>query len=79
MSTKVHSKPIDTPETTVVAAALVACVLHLAGLVELDQVNLGVAIGACLTPVAMFVIRIVTAAASRVEDAVVPDEEGEET
>tara|TARA_Y100001938_G_C8004458_1_gene386556 strand:+ start:353 stop:592 length:240 start_codon:yes stop_codon:yes gene_type:complete len=79
MSAKVHSKPIDTPETTVVAAALVACVLHLAGLVELDQVNLGVAIGACLTPVAMFVIRIVTAAASRVEDAVVPDEEGEET
>jgi hypothetical protein len=79
MSAKVHSKPIDTPETTVVAASLVACVLHLAGLVELDQVNLGVAIGACLTPVAMFVIRIVTAAASRVEDAVVPDEEGEET
>tara|TARA_R100001594_G_scaffold67257_1_gene101608 strand:+ start:563 stop:802 length:240 start_codon:yes stop_codon:yes gene_type:complete len=79
MSAKVHSKPIDTPETTVVAAALVACVLHLAGLVELDQVNLGVAIGACLTPVAMFVIRIVTAAASRVEDAVVPDEEGKET
>ncbi len=79
MSAKVHSKPIDTPETTVVAAALVACVLHLAGLVELDQVNLGVAIGACLTPVAMFVIRIVTAAASRVEDAVVPDEEGEES
>lgn len=79
MSAKVHSKPIDTPETTVVAAALVACALHLAGLVELDQVNLGVAIGACLTPVAMFVIRIVTAAASRVEDAVVPDEEGEET
>jgi len=79
MSAKVHSKPIDTPETTVVAAALVACVLHLAGLVELDQVNLGVAIGACLTPAAMFVIRIVTAAASRVEDAVVAEEEGEES
>tara|TARA_R100000655_G_scaffold25205_3_gene51184 strand:- start:891 stop:1130 length:240 start_codon:yes stop_codon:yes gene_type:complete len=79
MSAKVHSKPIDTPETTVVAAALVACVLHLAGLVELDQVNLGVAIGACLTPVAMFAVRIVTAAASRVEEAVVPEEEGEES
>ena len=79
MSAKVHSKPIDTPETTVEAAALVACVLHVAGLVELDQVILGVAIGACLTPVAMFVVMIVSAAASRVEDAVVPDEEGGES
>lgn len=78
MPAKVHSKPIDTPETTVVAAALVACVLHLAGAVELDQVDLGVAIGACLTPIAMFVVRIVMAAASRVEEAVVAEEEGEE-
>lgn len=77
MAAKVHSKPIDAPETTVVTAALVACVLHAVGVVELDQVDLGVAIGACLTPVAMFAVRIVAAAASRVEDAVTP-EEGEE-
>ena len=79
MSAKVHSKPIDAPEGTVVAAALVACVLHVAGVVTLDPVDYGLAVGACLTPIAMFVVRIVMAAANRVEEAVVPDEEGEES
>ena len=79
MSAKVHSKPIDAPEATVVAAALVACVLHIAGAVTLDPVDYGLAVGACLTPIAMFVVRIVMAAANRVEEAVVAEEEGEES
>ena len=77
MTTKVHSKPIDTPESAVDASALVACVLHITGTITLDQVDLGVAIGACLTPVAMFVVRLVVLAASRVEDAVDGEEPSE--
>jgi len=58
MIKKVHSTPIDASETAVIAAAMVACVLHMGGFIILDPVDYGVAIGAVMTPVAMFCIRI---------------------
>jgi hypothetical protein len=70
MIKKIHSAPIDAPETTVVAAALVACVLHAGGFIVLDPVDYGVAIGAVLTPIAMFCIRIALAVGKKVEDVV---------
>jgi hypothetical protein len=71
----VHSKPLDTPEGAVVASALVACVLHLGGFIVLDPIDYGVAIGACLTPVAMLLVRIAVAVGDKVEDAVDSAEE----
>jgi hypothetical protein len=79
MAGKVHSKPIDAPEVAVVSAALTACALHMFGVVTLSPVDYGVAVGACMTPVVMFIVRIAMAAAHRVEDAVVAEEEGEES
>tara|TARA_Y100001938_G_C7837529_1_gene304449 strand:+ start:19 stop:249 length:231 start_codon:yes stop_codon:yes gene_type:complete len=75
MIKKVHSAPIDAPETGVVAAAVVACVLHLTGLVVLDPTDYGVALGAVLTPLAMFVLRIAMAFGKKVEVAVEAEEE----
>jgi|10_taG_2_1085330.scaffolds.fasta_scaffold08736_5 hypothetical protein len=70
MIKKVHSTPIDAPETTVVATAMVACVLHLGGFIILDPIDYGVAIGAVLTPIAMFCIRILLAVGKKVEGVV---------
>lgn len=76
----VHSKPIDTPETAVVATAIVACLLHLGGFVVLDPMDYGVAVGAVLTPIVMFVVRLAAAAGSKVESAVADEpEESEES
>jgi hypothetical protein len=74
MPKTVHSKPIDTPETTVVAGAIVACLLHIGGYVVLDPIDYGIALGAVLTPIAMFGIRLIVAAGKRVEEVV---EDGE--
>lgn len=71
----VHSKPIDGPEAGVVTTAIVACLLHLGGFVVLDPVDFGVAIGAVLTPAVMFVVRMVSAASKKVEEAVEGGEE----
>jgi hypothetical protein len=73
MIKKVHSTPIDAPETTVIAAALVACALHMGGFIILDPIDYGVAIGAVLTPMAMFCVRLVLAVGKKVEDAVEGD------
>jgi len=74
MIKKIHSSPIDAPETTVVAGAIVACVLHLGGFITLDPLDYGVAIGAVLTPIAMFCIRIALAVGEKVEAAVEGDD-----
>ena len=73
----VHSKPIDAPESAVVASAMVACILHLGGFVVLDPVDSGVAIGAVLTPVAMLVVRLALVARAKLEEAIDPAEEDE--
>ena len=70
----VHSKPIDAPEGAVVAAAMVACVLHLGGFVVLDPVDYGVAIGAVLTPVAMLLVRLASVMGKKLEGAAEGDE-----
>ena len=76
----VHSKPIDTPETAVVATAVVACLLHLGGFVVLDPMDYGVAVGAVLTPIVMFAVRLAAAAGSKVESAGADEpEESEES
>ena len=74
MIKKVHSTPIDASETAVIAAAMVACVLHLGGFIILDPVDYGVAIGAVMTPVAMFCIRIALSVGKKVEDVVDGDD-----
>jgi len=71
----IHSKPIDTPEAALVAAAMVACVLHLGGFVILDPVDYGVAIGAVLTPIVMLVVRVASVAGGKIEAAVEGAEE----
>jgi len=76
----VHSKPIDAPETAVFAAAVVACILHLGGFVVLNPMDYGVAVGAVLTPVVMFVVRLAAATGSKVESVVADEtEESEES
>lgn len=76
----VHSKPIDAPETAVIAAAVVACILHLGGFVVLNPMDYGVAVGAVLTPVVMFVVRLAAATGSKVESVVADEtEESEES
>ena len=75
MKKTIHSKPIDTPESTVVAAAMVACLLHLGGFVVLDPVDYGVAIGAVLTPIVMLVVRVASVAGGKIEAAVEGAEE----
>ena len=75
MKKTVHSKPIDTPESAVVAAAMVACLLHLGGFVILDPVDYGVAIGAVLTPIVMLAIRVASVAGGKIEAAVEAAEE----
>ena len=71
----IHSKPIDGPESGVVAAAIVACVLHLGGFIILDPVDFGIAIGAALTTAAMFVVRLLSVVGKKAEAAVEGDEE----
>ena len=66
----VHTKPIDTPETTLVGGAIVTCLLHLGGFITLDPIDYGVAIGAVLTPIVMFCIRLALAGSERIEDVV---------
>ena len=75
MKKTVHSKPLDTPEAALVAAALVACILHLGGFVILDPVDYGVAIGAVLTPIVMLVVRVASVAGGKIEAAVEGAEE----
>ena len=75
MKKTVHSKPIDTPEAALVAAAMVACILHLGGFVILDPVDYGVAIGAVLTPIVMLVVRVASVAGGKIEAAVEGAEE----
>jgi len=65
---------MDGAEISVVAAAMVACILHVAGVVTLDPVDYGVAIGAVLTPVVMFGVRMVTILSGRLEDSVGGDD-----
>jgi len=79
MSTRIHTKHIDAPEAAVVAAALVACTLHAAGALVLDPVDYGVALGAWMTPIAMFVVRLLAAFGARAEAAVDTPDEGEES
>lgn len=74
MIKKVHSSTMDGAEAGVVVGALVACILHAAGIVVLDPVDYGVAIGAVLTPVAMFAVRLVSQLAGRIEGSVGGDE-----
>ena len=50
----------------------------MAGKVHSKPIDAPEVVGACMTPVVMFVVRIAMAAAHRVEDAVVAEEEGEE-
>jgi len=71
----VHSKPIDTPESALVATAMVACLLHLGGFVILDPMDYGVAIGAVLTPIVMLVVRVASVAGGKIEAAVEGAEE----
>jgi|TARA_R100000700_G_C3142311_1_gene123727 hypothetical protein len=71
----IHSKPIDGPEAGVVTTAIVACLLHLGGFVTLDPVDFGISIGAVITPVVMFAVRMVSAAGKKVEEAVEGEEE----
>lgn len=71
----IHSKPIDVPESGVVVAAIVACVLHLGGFIILDPVDFGIAIGAALTPAVMLVVRLLSAVSKKAEAAVEGDEE----
>jgi len=73
----VHSKPIDTPEATVIATAIVACLLHLGGLIVLDPMDYGVAVGAVLTPVAMFIVRVAVSAGDKIEKAAEGEEESD--
>tara|TARA_R110000824_G_scaffold346368_1_gene533181 strand:- start:9467 stop:9694 length:228 start_codon:yes stop_codon:yes gene_type:complete len=71
----IHSKPIDGPESGVVVAAIVTCVLHLGGFIILDPTDFGVAIGAALTPAVMLAVRLLSTVSKRVEAAVEGDEE----
>ena len=73
----VHSKPIDAPETAVIAAAVVACILHLGGFVVLNPMDYGVAVGAVLTPVAMFIVRVAVSAGDKIEKAAEGEEESD--
>ena len=75
MKKTVHSKPIDTPESALVATAMVACLLHLGGFVILDPMDYGVAIGAVLTPIVMLVVRVASVAGGKIEAAVEGAEE----
>ena len=75
MKKTVHSKPIDTPEAALVAAAMVACILPLGGFVILAPVDYGVAIGAVLTPIVMLVVRVASVAGGKIEAAVEGAEE----
>jgi len=73
----VHSKPIDAPETAVIAAAVVACILHLGGFVVLNPMDYGVAVGAVLTPVVMFIVRVAVSAGDKIEKAAEGEEESD--